>query len=94
MRVHITLDRDLVDEIDRLVGPRKRSAYIGDAVRNRLESERRWRKIRSASARYRMKGTRGTRTRPDGCTIPDEKILAAWGDRTGPPELQDHLGSP
>lgn len=34
------------------------------------------------------------RTRPDGRTIPDEKILAAWGDRTGPPELQDHLGSP
>ncbi|MGA9161919.1 MAG: hypothetical protein WB297_13790 [Actinomycetota bacterium] len=48
MRVHISLEDDLVDEIDRKVGPRHRSSYIADAVRKQLEAERRWEKIRSA----------------------------------------------
>jgi hypothetical protein len=46
--VHINVDEDLLGEIDRRVGPRRRSAYIADAVRLRLESDRRWEKIRSA----------------------------------------------
>jgi len=48
MRVHINLDQGLVEEIDRRVGPRQRSAYVADAVRNRLDAERRWEKIWSA----------------------------------------------
>ncbi|MGZ4109079.1 MAG: CopG family ribbon-helix-helix protein [Actinomycetota bacterium] len=48
MRVHINLNEELVDEVDRRVGHRQRSAYIADAVRKQLESERRWEKIRSA----------------------------------------------
>jgi len=48
MRVHITLEEELVDEIDRRVGPRQRSAYIAEAVRKQIDSDRRWAKIRSA----------------------------------------------
>lgn len=48
MRVHISLDEELVREIDELTGPRGRSAFIEEAVRERVERERRWRKIESA----------------------------------------------
>ncbi len=48
MRVHISLDEDLVRELDELAGERGRSAYIEQAVRERLDRERRWRAIWSA----------------------------------------------
>lgn len=48
MRVHISLEEDLVEEIDRAVGPRRRSSFIAEAVRKELESKRRWEKIWSA----------------------------------------------
>jgi hypothetical protein len=48
MRVHIFMEDELVDELDRLVGPRGRSSFIAEAVRAKVEQERRWRKIRSA----------------------------------------------
>jgi hypothetical protein len=42
MRVHITLDEELVDQIDHVAGPRRRSTYITEAVRRALEADRRW----------------------------------------------------
>jgi predicted transcriptional regulator len=48
MRVHITLDEDVVKELDELAGPRGRSAFIEAAVRERIERAARWRKIESA----------------------------------------------
>jgi metal-responsive CopG/Arc/MetJ family transcriptional regulator len=48
MRVHITLDDDLVGELDRRVGPRRRSSFIARAVEQALEDERRWELIESA----------------------------------------------
>jgi metal-responsive CopG/Arc/MetJ family transcriptional regulator len=45
MRVHISLDDDLVDELDRRVGRRRRSAFISATVRRALEDERRWEDI-------------------------------------------------
>ncbi|HEX6332516.1 MAG TPA: hypothetical protein VF129_14695 [Actinomycetota bacterium] len=48
MRVHISLDEELVQELDELVGPRGRSPFIARAVHNALEQERRWRLMRSA----------------------------------------------
>ena len=48
MRVHISLDEELVRELDELVGPRGRSPFIAEAVRRAVEQERRWRLIRSA----------------------------------------------
>jgi hypothetical protein len=40
MRTHISLPEDLLQEIDELVGARKRSAFIEDAVRRRMVNER------------------------------------------------------
>jgi metal-responsive CopG/Arc/MetJ family transcriptional regulator len=48
MRVHITLDDDLVRELDRRVGARRRSAYIARAVEQALDDDRRWELLESA----------------------------------------------
>lgn len=48
MRVHISLERDLVQELDRRVGPRRRSSFIAEAVRRALEDQHRWELIESA----------------------------------------------
>lgn len=45
MRVHITLDDDLVAQLDSHVGSRRRSAFISETVRRALEDERRWEDI-------------------------------------------------
>ena len=42
MRVHIVLDDATVAELDRRVGPRRRTAFIARAVKRALEDERRW----------------------------------------------------
>jgi Arc/MetJ family transcription regulator len=42
MRVHITLEDELVRELDRRVGPRRRSSFVAGAVRRALDDERRW----------------------------------------------------
>jgi hypothetical protein len=48
MRVHITLDDDLVRELDRRVGARRRSAYIAGAVERALDDDHRWELLESA----------------------------------------------
>jgi len=40
MRAHIVLPDDLVEEVDRLVGKRKRSAFFVEAARERLRREK------------------------------------------------------
>ena len=45
MRLHITLEDDLVAQLDRRVGRRRRSAFISETVRSALEDERRWEDI-------------------------------------------------
>jgi hypothetical protein len=47
MRLHITLDDDLVQQLDDHVGPRGRSAFIVRAVEQALDSERRWQLLQS-----------------------------------------------
>ena len=46
--MHITLEDSLVRELDRRVGPRRRSAFVASAVERALEDERRWELIWSA----------------------------------------------
>ena len=41
MRLRMALDDDLVAELDRRAGPRRRSALIAEVVRRGLENERR-----------------------------------------------------
>ena len=48
MRVHITLEDQIVHELDRRVGARRRSAFISGAVRRALDDEARWELIESA----------------------------------------------
>jgi metal-responsive CopG/Arc/MetJ family transcriptional regulator len=45
MRLHISLDDDLVEQLDRRVGRRRRSTFISEMVRRALEDERRWEDI-------------------------------------------------
>jgi hypothetical protein len=48
MRLRITLRDDLVRELDRRVGARRRSAFIAQAVESALDDERRWELIESS----------------------------------------------
>jgi Arc/MetJ family transcription regulator len=50
MRLHISLEDELVAELDRRVGPRRRSSFIAAAVRRAIDDERRWDLIESALA--------------------------------------------
>jgi Arc/MetJ family transcription regulator len=45
MRLHISLEDELVAELDRRVGARGRSAFIAQTVRRALDDERRWDEI-------------------------------------------------
>lgn len=48
MRLHISIEDEVVAELDRRVGPRERSAYIGAVLRAALEDRRRWDQIEHA----------------------------------------------
>jgi hypothetical protein len=48
MRLHIALADDLVAELDRRVGRRRRSAFIAKLIEHGLEDERRWDDIESS----------------------------------------------
>jgi metal-responsive CopG/Arc/MetJ family transcriptional regulator len=45
MRLHISLDDELLKQLDERVGVRRRSAFISETVRRALEDERRWEDI-------------------------------------------------
>jgi predicted transcriptional regulator len=45
MRLHISLEDDLVEELDKRVGRRRRSTFIGETLRHALDDERRWEDI-------------------------------------------------
>jgi plasmid stability protein len=49
MRLHITLNDDIVAQVDARAGRRGRSRYIVEAVRRRLEDERRWDALMAAA---------------------------------------------
>ena len=45
----MSLEEELVRELDELVGPRGRSPFIAEAVRRAVDQERRWRSLMSAA---------------------------------------------
>jgi metal-responsive CopG/Arc/MetJ family transcriptional regulator len=51
MRLHISLDDDLVRDLDVRVGRRRRSAFIATVVRQALDDERRWNDIEETMGR-------------------------------------------
>ena len=48
MRVHITLREEVVKELDRRVGTRRRSSFISHAVMQALDDQRRWELINAS----------------------------------------------
>ena len=48
MRLHIQLDDDLVAELDRRCGRRRRSSFVAELIRRALEDEQRWDDIESS----------------------------------------------
>ena len=44
-RIHVSLDDAVLRELDRVAGPRGRSAYIAAATAEKLDRERRWQRI-------------------------------------------------
>lgn len=56
MRLHITLEDEVVRELDRRVGPRRRSGFITAAVRMALDDERRWDLIESSLGTIESQG--------------------------------------
>ena len=48
MRIHLALDDELVAELDRRAGARRRSAFVAELIKRGLEDERRWDDIESA----------------------------------------------
>jgi hypothetical protein len=49
MRAHVVLADELVDEVDSLAGRRRRSAFIEDAIREKLQRERQRVAIKTAA---------------------------------------------
>ncbi len=56
MRLHITLTDEVVRELDRRVGPRRRSGFIAAAIRMALDDERRWELVESSLATVPSEG--------------------------------------
>jgi hypothetical protein len=48
MRLHISLDDQLVGELDRRVGRGRRSAFIAHTLERAMEDERRWEEIEAS----------------------------------------------
>jgi hypothetical protein len=56
MRLHIALDEEVVAELDRRVGPRRRSAFIAELIRRGLDDESRWDDIEAAVGQLEDRG--------------------------------------
>jgi len=56
MRSHITLPDGLVRDLDRHVGPRRRSEFIARTVRRALEDEARWELVESSLGSIESEG--------------------------------------
>ncbi len=69
MRAHIVLPDDLVETIDRLVGKRRRSAFIAEAARDRVRRE---------GLLRALKETAGVLKAEDHPEWADSRKVAAW----------------
>jgi len=88
MRVHIDLEDELVDEIDRRVGHERRNAYIADAVRQAARSRAMGEDPVGLRIELGGKVIPGIRTSPSGSTTPGTRILGASADGGAPTHRQ------
>ena len=84
MRLHIALDDNLVAELDRRAGARRRSAYIAQAIRRALEDERRWDDIEAALGTISDTGHEWDEGPGAGFGVSVVKIRAEPGDSNAP----------
>ncbi|HEV3231952.1 MAG TPA: hypothetical protein VG245_06845 [Candidatus Dormibacteraeota bacterium] len=56
-RIHVNLDDTLLRRLDGIVGVRGRTAYLDQAIREKLDRERRWEGIMAASGAAPDDGT-------------------------------------
>lgn len=56
MRLHISLDDELVAQLDRRVGTRGRSSFIAESLRQALEDQQRWDDIEAAIGQIKDQG--------------------------------------
>lgn len=49
MRTHVVVPRELVEQIDQLVGQRKRSEFVTEALREKVARERRGEALKAAA---------------------------------------------
>jgi metal-responsive CopG/Arc/MetJ family transcriptional regulator len=49
IRTHVVLPKELVEAVDRIVGQRRRSQFLTDAVREKLDREHRTKALREAA---------------------------------------------
>jgi Arc/MetJ family transcription regulator len=75
MRLHITLDDDLVGDLDRIVGARERSSFIAKAVRHAIDERDRAAALEAALGSIADSGH-------DWDTDPAEWVRAQRTDRT------------
>jgi metal-responsive CopG/Arc/MetJ family transcriptional regulator len=52
MRLHISLEDELVAQLDRRIGRRRRSAFISETLRRALDDETRWDDIEAGIAAF------------------------------------------
>lgn len=69
-RTNLTLPADLMDEVDKLAGPRGRSRYVAEAVAQRVRRDRLGKAIRETSGI--MRGTPSEMSRVE---------VSAWIER-------------
>lgn len=53
VRTNLLLPEDLVEALDRIAGPRGRSRYVADAVRERLRRDERFAAVKAAAGAWR-----------------------------------------
>ena len=75
MRLHIALDDELVAELDRRAGARRRSAFIAELIQRGLENERRWDDIEATLGRLSDMGHEWD----------DDPAARVWRQRHGNP---------
>jgi metal-responsive CopG/Arc/MetJ family transcriptional regulator len=56
MRLHISLEDELVARLDRRVGRRRRSTFIAETVRHALDDESRWDDVEAGIAALSAEG--------------------------------------
>jgi hypothetical protein len=53
VRTNLLLPEDLVEQLDRVAGPRGRSRYVADAVRDRIKRDERMAALREAAGAWK-----------------------------------------